>query len=166
MTDGRPRRLAVSHHSAGPAHGAGAALRLGRLRRSRRMAGQPARGFRVAATTSMAGFDAALLDALPDLEIVICNGAGLDRIDLAAARAVVAICHTPDELADDVGEAAIALTYAVMRRVAEADRFVRAGRWLEGADDRLAPRSRQDHGHRRLGPDRTAPPRTARQASA
>ena len=27
------------------------------------------------------------LDALPDLKIVICNGAGLDRIDLAAARA-------------------------------------------------------------------------------
>jgi hypothetical protein len=39
---------------------------------------QPARGFRVAATTSMAGFDARMLDALPDLEIVICNGAGLD----------------------------------------------------------------------------------------
>jgi hydroxypyruvate reductase len=91
---------------------------------------QPARGFRVAATTSMAGFNAGMLDALPDLEIVICNGAGLDRIDLAAARSrKVAICHTPDELADDVGEAAIALTYAVMRRVAEADRFVRAGRW-------------------------------------
>jgi hydroxypyruvate reductase len=91
---------------------------------------QPAPGFRVAATTSMAGFDARMLDALPDLEIVICNGAGLDRIDLAAARARnVAICHTPDELADDVGEAVIALTYAVMRRVAEADRFVRSGRW-------------------------------------
>jgi hydroxypyruvate reductase len=91
---------------------------------------QPAPGFRVAATTSMAGFDARMLDGLPDLEIVICNGAGLDRIDLAAARARnVAICHTPDELADDVGEAVIALTYAVMRRVAEADRFVRSGRW-------------------------------------
>ncbi len=92
--------------------------------------GDPLRGVSVAATTSMHGIDAARLDALPDLKIVICNGAGLDRIDLAAARArKVAICNTPDELADDVGEAVIAMTYAIMRRVAEADRFVRAGRW-------------------------------------
>jgi lactate dehydrogenase-like 2-hydroxyacid dehydrogenase len=92
--------------------------------------GDPAPGVSVAATTSMHGIDAARLDALPDLKIVICNGAGLDRIDLAAARARnVAICNTPDELADDVGEAVIAMTYGIMRRVAEADRFVRAGRW-------------------------------------
>ena len=59
--------------------------------------GDPARGISVAATTSMHGLDAARLDALPDLKIVICNGAGLDRIDLAAARARnVAICNTPD----------------------------------------------------------------------
>jgi lactate dehydrogenase-like 2-hydroxyacid dehydrogenase len=87
-------------------------------------------GVTVAATTSMHGIDAARLDALPDLKIVICNGAGLDKIDLAAARARnVAICNTPDELADDVGEAIIAMTYGIMRRVAEADRFVRSGRW-------------------------------------
>jgi len=87
-------------------------------------------GIRIAVTTSMHGADRATFDALPDLAIVICNGAGLDRIDLAEAhRRNIAICNTPDELADDVGEAAIALTYAVMRRVAEADRFVRAGRW-------------------------------------
>jgi lactate dehydrogenase-like 2-hydroxyacid dehydrogenase len=87
-------------------------------------------GFAVVATTAMAGMDAATLDALPDAKIVISNGAGLDKIDLAAARSRgVAICNTPDELADDVGEAAIALTYAVMRRIAEGDRFVRAGRW-------------------------------------
>src|SRR4051812_2384020 len=92
----------------------------------------PAPGFRIAATTSMAGLDAATLDALPDVKLVVCNGAGLDRIDLAAARERgIAIAHTPDELADDVGEAMIALTFAIMRRVAEADRFVRAGRWAK-----------------------------------
>jgi len=101
---------------------------------------QPLRGVRIAATTSMAGVDAASLDGLPDLEIVVCNGAGLDRIDLAAARSrKVAVCHTPDELADDVGEAVIALTYAVMRRVAEADRFVRSGRW---SGERMTPSTR------------------------
>jgi hydroxypyruvate reductase len=93
---------------------------------------EPIPGVLVAATTSMHGVDASGLDALPDLRIVICNGAGLDKIDLAAARARnVAICNTPDELADDVGEAVIAMTYGIMRKVAEADRFVRNGRWLK-----------------------------------
>jgi lactate dehydrogenase-like 2-hydroxyacid dehydrogenase len=102
--------------------------------------GVPARGFEVAVTTSMHGMDRATLEALPDLKIVVCNGAGLDRIDLAEARRrQIAVCHTPDELAEDVGDAAIALTYAIMRRVAEADRFVRAGRWPK---ERIAPSRR------------------------
>ena len=62
------------------------------------------------------------------------------RIDLAEARARgIAVCHTPDELAEDVADGAIALTYAIMRRVVEADRFVRAGRWLK---ERMAPSRR------------------------
>jgi hydroxypyruvate reductase len=99
-----------------------------------------AAGCTVAVTTSMRGFDRALFDRMPELRLIVCNGAGLDGIDLAEARArKVAVCHTPDELAEDVAEAAIALTYAIMRRVAEADRFVRAGRWLEG---RMTPSRR------------------------
>jgi lactate dehydrogenase-like 2-hydroxyacid dehydrogenase len=99
-----------------------------------------AAGCTVAVTTSMRGFDRALFDRMPELRLIVCNGAGLDGIDLAEARArQVAVCHTPDELAEDVAEAAIALTYAIMRRVAEADRFVRTGRWLKG---RMAPSRR------------------------
>ena len=98
---------------------------------------QPAPGFAVAVTTSMSGIDAAMFDALPDLRIVLCQGAGTDRLDLAGARRLgIAVAYTPDELADDVGEAAIAMIYAMMRRVAEADRFVRAGRW---GRERMAP---------------------------
>src|SRR5678816_3459303 len=68
------------------------------------------------------------------------NGPGLERIDLAEAkRRGIAVCHTPDELAEDVADGAIALTYAIMRRVVEADRFVRAGRW---AKERMAPSRR------------------------
>jgi len=100
----------------------------------------PAAGCAVAVTTSMRGFDRALFERMPDLRLILCNGAGLDGIDLVAARARrVAVCHTPDELAEDVAEAAIALTYAIMRRVAEADRFVRAGRWRS---ERMAPSRR------------------------
>ncbi len=91
----------------------------------------PAPGYDIAVTMGVYGIDAAQFAALPDLKLVACNGAGLDRIDLAEARRRhVAVCHTPDELAEDVADAAIALTYAIMRRIVEADRFVRAGRWL------------------------------------
>ncbi len=99
-----------------------------------------ARRFTVALTTSMHGIDGATMDALPALRLVLCQGAGLDRIDLAAARARgIAVAHTPDELTEDVAEAAIALLFAVMRRIAEADRFVRAGRWPK---ERIAPSTR------------------------
>jgi lactate dehydrogenase-like 2-hydroxyacid dehydrogenase len=103
-------------------------------------AGGSAPGFEVAVTMGMHGADAALMDRLPDLKLIASNGAGLERIDLGAARRRgIAVCHTPDELAADVAECAIALMYAIMRRVAEADRFVRAGRW---ANERIAPSRR------------------------
>lgn len=90
-------------------------------------------GFRVAVTTSMAGIDEATMASLPALELVACNGAGLDKIDLAAAaRRGVAIAHTPDELTEDTADFAIALLYATARRSVEADRFVRDGRWKAG----------------------------------
>lgn len=90
-------------------------------------------GFRIAVTTSMAGVDEATMAALPRLELVACNGAGLDKIDLAAAaRRGIAVAHTPDELTEDTADFAIALLYATARRIVEADRFVRAGRWKAG----------------------------------
>lgn len=100
----------------------------------------PAPAFPVALTTSMRGMDGAMLAALPDLKLVLCQGAGIDKLDLAEARKRgVAVAHTPDELTADVAEAAIALMFAVMRRIAEADRFVRAGRWPK---ERIAPSTR------------------------
>ncbi len=97
-------------------------------------------GFNIAVTMGVYGANAALMDKLPDLQLIACNGAGLERIDLAEAkRRGIAVCHTPDELAEDVADGAIALTYAIMRRVVEADRFVRAGRW---AKERIAPSRR------------------------
>jgi len=46
----------------------------------------PAPGFEVAVTTSMDGVSASLMADLPDLKLIACNGAGLERIDLAEAR--------------------------------------------------------------------------------
>jgi lactate dehydrogenase-like 2-hydroxyacid dehydrogenase len=97
-------------------------------------------GFNIAVTMGVYGANASLMGKLPDLRLIACNGAGLERIDLTEAkRRGIAVCHTPDELAEDVADGAIALTYAIMRRVVEADRFVRAGRW---AKERIAPSRR------------------------
>jgi len=102
--------------------------------------GGSAPGYDVAVTMSVFGANAALMDTLPDLKLIACNGAGLERIDLIEAkRRGIAVCHTPDELAEDVADGAIALTYAIMRRLVEADRFVRAGRWSR---ERMAPSRR------------------------
>jgi lactate dehydrogenase-like 2-hydroxyacid dehydrogenase len=135
MTDrNRPRLLAVSQIP--PDLRAALTQRYGLADH----AGGPAPGYDVAVTMSVYGVNAALMDALPDLKLIACNGAGLERIDLAEAkRRGIAVCHTPDELAEDVADGAIALTYAIMRRIVEADRFVRAGRWSK---ERMAPSRR------------------------
>ena len=94
---------------------------------------------RIAVTTGMKGADAALMAALPSLRLIASQGVGLDRIDLPAAHARgIAVSHTPDELTEDVADFAIGLMYAAARRIPEADRFVRAGRWMGG---RMAPGS-------------------------
>ena len=102
--------------------------------------GLDAAQFAVAVTTSMAGADAATLARLPGLRLSCCNGVGLDRIDMeAAARRGIVVRHTPDAVRMDTADAAVALLFATVRRVAEADRFVRGGNWLRG---RMAPSRR------------------------
>ena len=87
-------------------------------------------GFRIAVTTAMHGATPALLDRFPDLKLLSSQGTGLERIDLAAAaRRGIAVAYTPDVMTEDVADAAIGLMYGAARLVAEADRFVRAGRW-------------------------------------
>lgn len=90
----------------------------------------PRPGFRIAVTTAMAGAGEAQFARLPDLKLLSSQGTGLEKIDLpAAARHGVAVAYTPDVMTEDVADAAIGLMYAAARRIAEADRFVRAGRW-------------------------------------
>jgi hydroxypyruvate reductase len=85
------------------------------------------------ATTGGFGADAALMDALPQAKIVASFSVGLDAVDLEAARRRgVAVTNTPDVLTDCVADLGMALTLALARRVCEADRFVRAGKWLKG----------------------------------
>jgi glyoxylate reductase len=76
--------------------------------------------------------DGELIDrAGPQLRVVANYGVGVDNVDLAAARSRnVLIANTPDVLTDAVAELTIALTLALLRRVAEGDRFLRRrGDW-------------------------------------
>jgi len=88
---------------------------------------------RAIATSGHKGASAALIERLPKLEIIGCFGVGVDAIDLEAARRRgVAVTNTPDVLTDAVAELAIGLLLAAARRIATGDRFVRAGKWLDG----------------------------------
>ena len=74
-----------------------------------------------------------MLAHLPALELISVFGVGYDGIDVEACRERgVAVTHTPNVLNDEVADLAIALVLAVARRLPQADRYVREGRWREG----------------------------------
>lgn len=74
--------------------------------------------------------DAALLEAAPRLRVVSSCSVGVDHVDLAAATAQgVPVGHTPGVLAETTADLAFGLLLAAARRLPEADRFVREGRW-------------------------------------
>jgi lactate dehydrogenase-like 2-hydroxyacid dehydrogenase len=74
--------------------------------------------------------DAALMDAAPNAKLIANWGVGYDRVDIAAAKERgVTVTNTPDVLTECCADLAMALILAVARRVAEGDRYVRAGNW-------------------------------------
>src|SRR4051794_19644394 len=75
--------------------------------------------------------DAELLDAAGESLKVVANFAvGYDNIDLTACneRGVI-VTNTPDVLTEATSELAMALTLAAARRMSDAERDLRAGRW-------------------------------------
>ena len=85
---------------------------------------------RAAVTTTTAGFNRGDFEALPKLEILGCFGPYYELVDVAAAKARgVVVTNTPDSTAEPVADLAMGMIVAVMRRICEADRFVRAGKW-------------------------------------
>jgi lactate dehydrogenase-like 2-hydroxyacid dehydrogenase len=83
-------------------------------------------------TSAAGGATAELIAALPKVRVISSFGVGLDKIALdAAARRGIPVGYTPDVLNDCVADMAFALLLAVGRRIPEADRYVRAGRWTQ-----------------------------------
>jgi lactate dehydrogenase-like 2-hydroxyacid dehydrogenase len=82
-------------------------------------------------TSAGGGASAALIAALPKVRVISSFGVGLDKMDLqAAAQRGIPVGYTPDVLNDCVADLAFGLLLAIGRRIPEADRFVRAGRWV------------------------------------
>jgi len=75
--------------------------------------------------------DAALLDAAgPALRIVANFAVGYDNVDLEECRGRgVAVTNTPEVLTNATAELAVTLMLAAARRVGEAERVLRRGRW-------------------------------------
>ncbi|KAG2379828.1 Hydroxyphenylpyruvate reductase [Vigna angularis] len=94
---------------------------------------QHAAAIRAVVASSSAGADAALIEALPKLEIVSSFSVGVDKIDKEKCREKgIPVTYTPDVLTDEVADLTIGLILALLRRICECDRFVRSGQWKRG----------------------------------
>jgi glyoxylate reductase len=89
--------------------------------------------------------DAALMDAAPRLRVISNYAVTHDNIDVAAAtQRGLLITNTPDVLAETTADFALALMLAAARRVAEAEQYVRAGRWRTWGPELLLGRDLYD----------------------
>lgn len=85
---------------------------------------------RAIATKGEVGASAALMDALPKLEIIGCYGVGYDLIDVPAAKARgIRVTNTPDVLTEEVADMAMGLLLAAARGIPAGDAWVRDGSW-------------------------------------
>lgn len=77
---------------------------------------------------------AEIIDALPNLKVVIRAGAGYNTIDIKHARKKgVDVMNTPGANSNAVAEEVVALMLAGARHIVPADASCRAGRWEKSA---------------------------------
>jgi glyoxylate/hydroxypyruvate/2-ketogluconate reductase len=82
--------------------------------------------------------DEALLQACPRLRAVCNCGVGYNNIDVdACTRRGILATNTPGVLDDTTADLGFTLILSAARRVAEADRYVRSGRWGRWMNDLL-----------------------------
>ncbi len=76
-----------------------------------------------------------VIEAAPQLQLIIRYGVGLDTLDIpAATEHGVVVAHYPDFCQPEVANHAIMLLLAVAKKLVVHDRAIRAGRW--GSVDR------------------------------
>lgn len=74
--------------------------------------------------------DEEIMKAAPNVKVFANYAVGFNNFDVESAKSLgVAMTNTPDVLSDSTAETAWALLFAVSRRIIEADRYVRDGKW-------------------------------------
>src|SRR5436309_2105490 len=85
---------------------------------------------RAVITNGALGAGGSLINALPNLEVIVSYGVGVDAIDLPLAKKRgIPVTTTPDVLTEDVADMALALLLATARRIVAGDQYVRSGQW-------------------------------------
>ena len=75
--------------------------------------------------------DAYVIASCDKLKVISRYGAGVDRVDLAAASAKkIAVCNTPGANAQAVADLTMGLLLAVARKIPFLDKNVKSGNWL------------------------------------
>ena len=81
------------------------------------------------------GVNAALIDALPNLEIIANFGVGYDGVDAAhAGKRGIMVTNTPDVLTEEVADTALGLLINTVRELSRAEQYLRQGRWAKDGD--------------------------------
>jgi glyoxylate/hydroxypyruvate/2-ketogluconate reductase len=90
-------------------------------------------------TTGSQRIDGALLAACPDLKVCANMAVGFNNFDLQAMTAAGVLgTNTPDVLTETTADFGFALLMATARRMAESERFLRAGLWNRWRYDMFA----------------------------
>ncbi|WP_217571273.1 2-hydroxyacid dehydrogenase [Mesorhizobium sp. GbtcB19] len=93
----------------------------------------------VRAIASFAGIDAAMMDALPNLELIASFGVGYDSVDAGhAARKNIMVTNTPDVLTEEVADTTIGLLINTVRELYAAEKYLRDGDWVKNGNYRLS----------------------------
>lgn len=84
----------------------------------------------------------ALMDALPQLEIIANFGVGYDGVEVGhAAEKGIAVSNTPDVLTEEVADTAVGLLLNTLRQLPQAEQWLRQGRWSREGAFPLSPLS-------------------------
>ena len=75
--------------------------------------------------------DAAFMQKLPKLEQISSFGVGYDHIDAKwAGEHGIVVTNTPEVLNEEVADTALGLLLSTVREFPQADRYLRAGKWV------------------------------------
>ena len=91
---------------------------------------EAAHDIRVMVVAGEAALDKALIERLPNLDLIACFTSGYDGIDVDWCRERgLPVTHAPGVNHEDVADHALGLILAARRQIASGDRQVRSGAW-------------------------------------